>query len=49
MRAENAQGTPTRSHISPTILVYEDKSVCAAGRDLKNTKTRLCVCVAGRT
>ena len=25
-RAEDAQGTPTRSHISPSILVYEDKS-----------------------
>ena len=23
-RAENAQGTPTQSHISPDILVYED-------------------------
>ena len=25
-RAEDAQGTPTLSHISPSILVYEDKS-----------------------
>ena len=24
-RAENAQGTPIQSHISPRILVYEDK------------------------
>ena len=24
-RAEDAQGTPTQSHISPRILVYEDK------------------------
>jgi len=24
-RAEDAQGTPTQSHISPSILVYEDK------------------------
>ena len=24
-RAENAQGTPTHSHASPSILVYEDK------------------------
>jgi len=24
-RAEDAQGTPTRSHISPSILVYEEK------------------------
>jgi len=23
-RAEDAQGTPTQSHISPSILVYED-------------------------
>ena len=23
-RAEDAQGTPTRSHLSPSILVYED-------------------------
>ena len=26
-RAEDAQGTSTRSHISPRILVYEDKLV----------------------
>jgi len=25
-RAEDAQGTPTQSHISPSILVYEDES-----------------------
>ena len=25
-RAENAQGTPTQSHISPSKLVYEDQS-----------------------
>ena len=24
-RAEDARGTPTQSHISPIILVYEDK------------------------
>ena len=24
-RAEDAQGTPTQSHVSPSILVYEDK------------------------
>ena len=23
-RAEDAQGTPTQSHISPSLLVYED-------------------------
>ena len=28
-RAEDAQGTPTQSHISPGILVYEDKHVRA--------------------
>ena len=32
-RAEDAQGTPTQSHISPSILVYEDKVVPAAGVD----------------
>ena len=25
-RAENAQGTPSQSHISPSILVYEDET-----------------------
>ena len=25
-RAEDAQGTPTQSHISPSILVYEDEN-----------------------
>jgi len=25
-RAEDSQGTPTQSHISPSILVYEDYS-----------------------
>ena len=25
-RAEDAQGTPSQSHISPSTLVYEDKS-----------------------
>ena len=24
-RAEDAQGTPSQSHVSPSILVYEDK------------------------
>ena len=24
-RAEDAQGTPTQSHVSPSILVYEEK------------------------
>ena len=27
VRAEDAQGTPTQSHISPSILVYEDVSI----------------------
>ena len=26
-RADNTQGTPTHSHISPNILVYEDDSL----------------------
>ena len=26
IRAEDAQGTPTQSHISPSILVYEDSA-----------------------
>ena len=26
MRAEDARGTPIQSHISPSILVYEDKT-----------------------
>ena len=25
-RAEDAQGTPTQSHISPSILAYQDKT-----------------------
>ena len=27
-RAEDSQGTPTQSHISPSKLVYEDKDLC---------------------
>ena len=27
-RAEDAQGTPTQSHISPSILVYEEEAHC---------------------
>ena len=30
-RAEDAQGTPTQSHISPSILVYEEKHVKKLG------------------
>ena len=26
-RAEDAQGTPTQSHISPSILVYEEQTI----------------------
>jgi len=26
-RAEDAQGTPTQSHTSPSILVYEEKTI----------------------
>ena len=36
-RAEDAQGTPTQSHTSPSILVYEEKIAFVArqreGRD----------------
>jgi len=30
-RAEDAQGTPTQSHISPSILVYEDYGFKSSG------------------
>jgi len=30
-RAEDAQGTPTQSHVSPSILVYEDQSGAGSG------------------
>ena len=30
-RAEDAQGTPTQSHISPSILAYEDIFFCVLG------------------
>ena len=30
-RAEDAQGTPTQSHISPSILVYEENSYMQDG------------------
>ena len=30
-RAEDAQGTPTQSHISPSILVYEDEFIALCG------------------
>ena len=31
-RAEDAQETPTQSHISPSILAYEDKSATVKGQ-----------------
>ena len=49
-RAEDAQGTPTQSHITPSILVYEDKTWqgvpfsrmcwdCSGGRPFTRFKT----------
>ena len=32
-RAEDAQGTPNQSHISPSILVYEDYHVARLARE----------------
>ena len=41
-RAEDAQGTPTQSHISPAILVYEDKRLpVGAGVHVTETYTHL--------
>ena len=46
-RAEDAQGTPTQSHISPGILVYEEKKAQAyqidrkAGREVARSVDRL--------
>ena len=34
--AENAQGTPAQSHISPSILVYEDKYRYIQGAKVEN-------------
>jgi len=34
VRAEDAQGTPTQSHISPSILVYEEKTSAANAGDV---------------
>ena len=32
-RAEDAQGTPTQRHVSPSVLVYEDTiEFCRCGR-----------------
>ena len=35
-RAEDVQATPTQSHISPSVLVYEEKQVDTAGTILSN-------------
>ena len=47
-RAEDAQGTPTQSHISPSILVYEDKinglgggRRCDQKHEARNTKPEI--------
>jgi len=40
MREVDAQGTPTQSHISPSILVHEDKPTLEQaiyGRDMAHT------------
>ena len=33
-RAEDAQGTPTQSHVSPSKLVYEDKGLVSLGHNV---------------
>jgi len=42
-RAEDAQGTLTQSHISPSILVYEDK-VFAQRLDLEDVSISVSIC-----
>jgi len=42
-RAEDAQGTPTQSHISPSILLYEEKNVFVT----RSVAMRRCLRVAG--
>ena len=37
-RAEDAQGTPTQSHISPNILVYEDNKAVAPMCELSDAE-----------
>ena len=39
-RAEDAQGTPTQSHVSPSILAYEDEM--RHGKDLLPHRKDLC-------
>ena len=39
-RAEDAQGTPTQSHIPPSILVYEDNYDKIPGFSTRNTRER---------
>jgi len=34
MRAEDAQGTPTQSHIPPRILIYENKACARTMREM---------------
>ena len=48
MRAEDAQGTPTQSHISPSILVYEGKNSSALGKALVRQQSRESICKAHR-
>jgi len=44
-RAEDAQGTPTQSHISSSIQVYEEKSLAfRSGR--RDFYSRLCLCLS---
>ena len=38
-RAEDAQGTPTQSHTSPSILVYEDECIEAPRESEINLQT----------
>ena len=36
-RAEDARGTPTQSHISPSVLVYEDDPFLLRNQAMKTT------------
>ena len=40
MRAENAHGTPTQSHISPSILLYKDCLLQTLPISVEMTKKR---------
>ena len=48
-RAEDAQGTPTQSHISPSILVYEDSTVSAVPTRVRVPEPQLAVGVVAPT